>query len=179
MDAILAMEGNGPRTGNPRQLGVLLLSSDPIALDATASRIVNLPPEFMPTSAPGEKSGLGTYHAENIDVLGESIESFTCEEFEVIRTAPVLCSAGRLQTFAKNRICERPKIDKSKCTNCGTCVEMCPVEPKAVNWHGGDEAKLPWHKYGRCIRCYCCQETCPEGAISVENPLLGRIFTRI
>ena len=34
-------------------------------------------------------------------------------------------------------------------------------------------------KFDRCIRCYCCQETCPEGAISVETPLLGKLYSRI
>ena len=65
MDGISAMEGNGPRSGKPKQLNVLLLSIDPIALDATASRIINLNPEFIPTSKLGEKAGLGTYRAEN------------------------------------------------------------------------------------------------------------------
>ncbi len=68
IDGIMAMEGNGPRSGNLKQLNVLLLSSDPIALDATASRIIHLDPEILPTSKPGEESGLGTYHAENITI---------------------------------------------------------------------------------------------------------------
>jgi uncharacterized protein (DUF362 family)/ferredoxin len=179
MDGIMAMEGNGPRGGKPRQLNVLLFSTDPIALDATACRIIDLVPEFVPTSAPGEKSGLGTYRSEDIEILGEGIETFIDTGFDVIRRSPVPCSTSRLRNFVKNRICERPKIDKTKCTNCGTCVKTCPVEPKAVNWHSGDTSKQPTHIYGRCIRCYCCQETCPEGAISVENPLLGKIMVRI
>ena len=113
---------------------------------------------------------------ESIEVVGENIESFVDENFEVIRTPPVPSSGGRMKTFIKNRISPRPAIDLVKCTICGTCVEMCPVDPKAVDWHKGDKSKSPTYKYGRCIRCYCCQETCPEGAISVDNPLLGRIF---
>ncbi|MFC2071025.1 DUF362 domain-containing protein, partial [Chloroflexota bacterium] len=83
MDGIRAMEGNGPRSGKLKQLNVLLLSSDPVALDATACRIIDLDPEFVPTSIPGEKAGLGTYHAENIELVGESIESFLDKSFEV------------------------------------------------------------------------------------------------
>ena len=179
MDGIIAMEGNGPRSGKPSKVNILLFSSDPIALDATACRIIDLAPEVVTTSAPGEKAGLGTYHSENIEVLGEKIESLIIHDFDAIRRAPTPRSAGRLSNFIKNRICERPAIDKAKCTNCGTCVRMCPVEPKAVDWYTGDESKPPTHKYDRCIRCYCCQETCPEGAISVEKPLLGKIYSRI
>ena len=176
MDGIMAMEGNGPRSGNPKNLGVLLLSSDPIAIDSIACKIIDLDPEAVPTSKPGERAGLGVYHHVNIEVVGENIESFIDVNFEVIRTPPVRSSGGGVKTFIKNRICPRPAIDATKCTSCGTCVEMCPVDPKAVDWHKGDKSKPPMYKYGRCIRCYCCQESCPDGAVAIDNPLLGRIF---
>jgi uncharacterized protein (DUF362 family)/Pyruvate/2-oxoacid:ferredoxin oxidoreductase delta subunit len=176
MDGIVAMEGNGPRGGKPKKMDVLLLSSDPIAVDATACRIIDLDPEAVPTSRAGEKAGLGTYHSENIEIVGEDIESFLDRSFEVIRTPPTPCSSGRLRTFVKNRICEKPVIDEAKCNKCGVCVKMCPVEPKAVDWHNGDKSRSPTYKYDRCIRCYCCQENCPEGAIFIESPVLGRIF---
>lgn len=44
MDGIFAMEGNGPRGGSPRKMDVLLFSRDPIALDATVCRLMNLDP---------------------------------------------------------------------------------------------------------------------------------------
>ncbi|MFC2036017.1 DUF362 domain-containing protein [Chloroflexota bacterium] len=154
MDGITAMEGNGPRSGKLKQLNVLLLSSDPIALDATACRIIDLDPETVPTSRPGEKAGLGTYHVENIELVGESIESFFDPSFKVNRTPPVHSSSGRFRTFVKNIITQRPVIDKAKCTYCGTCVEMCPVKPKAVDWYKGDKSKPPKYDYDYCIRCY-------------------------
>ena len=156
MDGIVAMEGNGPRSGKLKRLNVLLLSSDPIALDATACRIIGLNPEIVPTSEPGEKAGLGTYHAENIEIMGEAIESFLVPSFEANRAPLIRSSGGRFMTFIKNRITQKPVIEKAKCTSCGTCVKMCPVEPKAVDWHNGDKSRPPEHNYGRCIRCYCC-----------------------
>jgi formate hydrogenlyase subunit 6/NADH:ubiquinone oxidoreductase subunit I len=84
-----------------------------------------------------------------------------------------------VRVFIKNRITQRPVIDKVKCTHCGTCVRMCPVEPKAVDWVKGDKTKPPKHNYDRCIRCYCCQETCPEGAISVVTPWIARLMGRM
>lgn len=179
MDGIVAMEGNGPRGGRLKQLNVLLLSGDPIALDATACRIAYLDPEVVPTSKPGEKAGLGTYQVENIELMGEALESFIDRGFVVNRTPPVSGSGGRIRVFLKNRITQRPVIDKAKCTLCGTCVTMCPVQPKAVDWHKEDKSRPPRHNYDRCIRCYCCQEICPEGAIYLSSPLLGRIYSRI
>ena len=176
MDAVMAMEGNGPRGGRPRKLGALLLSSDPVALDAIACKIIDLNPAFVPTSAPGEKAGLGTYHYENIEVVGGNVEAFICKDFDVVRKPPVPSTSGRVGTFIKNRTSPRPAIDKALCTCCGTCVRHCPVTPKAVNWVGGDESRPPAHNYNRCIRCFCCQEMCPESAISVKETLLGKIF---
>ena len=179
MDGIMAMEGNGPRSGRLKQLKVLLLSSDPIALDATACRIICLNPEIVPTSKAGERAGLGTYHAENIELMGDAIEPFLNASFEVNRAPPMHRSASRFRTFLKNRITDRPVIDRAKCTFCGTCVTMCPVQPNAVNWYKGDRSRPPRHNYGLCIRCYCCQETCPEGAIIIDSPLLARVSRRI
>jgi uncharacterized protein (DUF362 family)/Pyruvate/2-oxoacid:ferredoxin oxidoreductase delta subunit len=178
MDAVMAMEGNGPRNGKPREMGVLLLSTDPIAMDAVACKLIDLDPALVPTSSPGEKSGLGTYHYENIEILGAKVEDFICRDFDVVRKPPVPVSSGRLKTFYKNRITPRPVINKSLCNQCGTCVRHCPVNPKAVDWDKGNEKLPPIHYYDRCIRCFCCQELCPQGAISVKIPWPGRIFFR-
>ena len=178
MDAIVGMEGNGPRSGKTRQIGVLLLSTDPVALDAVACKLIDLNPELVPTSKPGEQSGLGTYHYENIEILGEPIEPLIVKDFQVVRKAVPPATSGAIRTFLKNRGTPRPVIDPAKCTACGTCIKMCPVGPTALDWMQLETGKIPKHNYSQCIRCYCCQEMCPEGAITVKTPLLGRLFFR-
>lgn len=180
MDGIAAMEGNGPRSGRLRNLNVMLFSSDPVALDATACRIINMDPEIVPTSVPGEAGGLGTYHEENIELLGESLGSFYTPDFDIDRSPVIPVTGGWVRTIIKNRITPRPVIERTTCTSCGTCIEMCPVVPKAVNWKQGDSgSQPPVYNYSRCIRCCCCQEVCPEGAITIRSPLLARILSRL
>jgi len=180
MDGIIAMEGNGPRNGKTREMNLILLSTDPVALDATACRIVNLDPVIVPTAMPGEKAGLGFYHSENIEITGEPLESFFTADFDIIRTPPVsIVERSKFRNFVKNRITDRPVIDKKLCTGCGTCIKMCPVEPKAVDWPHGENLGKPVHYYDRCIRCFCCQETCPEGAITIKRSFLSRLFIKI
>jgi len=174
MDAVMAMEGNGPRNGNPKKLGVLLFSNDPIALDAVACKIINLDPAYVPTSQPGEKAGLGTYLFRNIEMVGDNLETFIDESFDVVRKPPVSTPSGWLRTFLRNQLSPKPVIDSIICSNCGICVKQCPVNPKAVDWYRGNKFKPPTYKYNRCIRCYCCQELCPEGAIYVRETLLSR-----
>ncbi|WP_435549405.1 4Fe-4S binding protein [Desulfobacterium sp. N47] len=33
--------------------------------------------------------------------------------------------------------------------------------------------------YEKCIRCYCCVEVCPEGALKAVETLPGKIIRRL
>jgi Pyruvate/2-oxoacid:ferredoxin oxidoreductase delta subunit len=179
MDAIVAMEGNGPQSGDPRSLNVLLFSTDPVALDAVACKIINLDPTFVPTSELGEKAGLGTFRLDNIEIVGDPIERFLCPSFKIVRKKPVAFSGSHASRLAKRLVTPRPVISSKACTRCGTCVRQCPVNPKAVDWLDAAHKKPPQYNYDRCIRCYCCHEFCPSKAIFIKRPLLGRLFPMI
>ena len=179
MDGVMAMEGNGPRGGTPRQMNVILFSTDPIALDATASRMINLNPLFVPTTLVGAEVGAGNYKEEDIEIVGDALKDFICMDFNVERTPVKSMKKGKMIQFLNNRLVPKPFIIEEKCTQCGTCVHSCPVEGKAVNWLNGDKTKAPVYDYSKCIKCYCCQEMCPESAIYLKEPLIikvGKIF---
>jgi len=106
----------------------------------------------------------------------QDIEDYICNDFEVVRKPPFPESHGRFRIFLKNRISPKPTINKALCTNCGTCVRLCPVTPRAVDWFNGDKSCSPSYDYSRCIRCFCCQEVCPESAIYIKETLLSSIF---
>ena len=178
MDGVMAMQGNGPRSGDPVAMNVLLFSSDPVALDAVACRLVDLDLEHVPTMKPGREWGLGTYLSEEIELLGDSLDPLINGDFEVVRKPPLDLS-GALINRAKGWVAPRPIIREELCTRCGACVAVCPTAPKAVNWRDQGESRHtspPVHDYSRCIRCFCCQEVCPERAIIVRTPFLGRII---
>ncbi|MDO8848788.1 MAG: DUF362 domain-containing protein [Coriobacteriia bacterium] len=174
MDAIVAMEGNGPRNGDPRQVGVLLLSDDMVALDALGCRIMALDRALVDTVVYGERWGLG--NATDIELLGDELP--VLDDYVVNRSHASTTGGRMSSSTVKRLITPRPFIVHDRCTRCGTCVQVCPVDPKAVDWVGGDRSVPPAHDYERCIRCYCCQEMCPERAIEVKTPLLGRIIRR-
>ncbi|HHW31965.1 MAG TPA: DUF362 domain-containing protein [Clostridiaceae bacterium] len=178
MDAVYAMEGNGPRSGRPRKLNLLLFSEDPVAIDSTACRIINLNPEYVPTIVYGKEGGLGTYLQEEIQLVGDDINSFYAPDFDVKREPVRPFKQSGAIRLLKNALVPKPHIFSSKCVKCGVCVSVCPVKPKAVNWHDGIKDKPPTYVYNRCIRCFCCQELCPEGAIELKVPALRKIFKR-
>lgn len=175
MDGIVAMEGNGPRNGDPRPLSVLLFSSDPIAIDATACRIIDLDPALVPTITWGERWGLG--QASAVELVGDPLESFVAPDFVVNRQrGSTTGRPGLVSRLVKNWVVPRPAVRPQRCTRCGTCVRVCPVNPKAIDFADNERSVPPRHDYRRCIRCYCCQELCPENAIVIETPLLGRVI---
>ncbi|MDD4971742.1 MAG: DUF362 domain-containing protein [Paludibacter sp.] len=178
MDGIVAMEGNGPRGGTARAMNVLLFSTDPVALDATASRLINLNPIFVPTTLKGAESGAGTFLEEEIEIAGDTLKDFICKDFNVERSPVKAVKKSRVISFLNNHLVAKPVIIPEKCTQCGTCVQSCPVEGKAINWQEGDHTKVPVYDYSKCIRCYCCQEMCPEGAIILKIPTIVKVGKR-
>ena len=69
MDGVVAMEGNGPSSGTPVNMNVLLLSADPVALDAVFCHLIHLDPAEVPTCVSGANVGLGVMDAESIEVV--------------------------------------------------------------------------------------------------------------
>lgn len=53
------------------------------------------------------------------------------------------------------------KIDQGKCTECGMCMEICPVE--AIVYE--DVVKID---DTRCINCRMCLTVCPFKAITMR-----------
>ena len=180
MDGITAMEGNGPTSGTPTPMNVLLFSDDPVALDSVFCTLIHLDPAAVPTNVYGQKQGLGTMESRDIIVrtpegdltLEQTQARFGRDDFDVYRGTlqkGLLSKLMPLLPFLQHR----PKADPKKCVACGICEEACPVEEKAVHSGNGKKAR---YDYRKCIRCYCCQEMCPVKAIEVYRHPLSKLF---
>ncbi len=178
MDAVVAMEGKGPRSGAPRPIGALILSRDPVALDMVACRIIGMPESSVPTFEAAREAGLSSGGFESIEIAGGRLEDFACPDFKADRSAPRPLGGGPALVFLKNRISPRPEVSGPKCVRCGNCVAICPAIPKAMSLRGGSDAP-PSVRADKCIRCFCCIEVCPEGAISIRTPLLVRLTRKL
>ena len=177
MDGVVAMEGNGPSSGTPVNMNVLLFSDDPVALDAVFAALVHLEPSAVPTCVSGARVGLGVMGEDEIDVLTPSgtltltqaQQQYGKVDFDVFRGTirkGLLFKVMPLLPFLQHR----PRVNLKKCIACGVCEESCPVPEKAV--HSGNDRKARYD-YRKCIRCYCCQEMCPVKAIEVyRHPLM-------
>lgn len=73
MDGTIGMEGSGPKTGVPRVSDLVLASSDPVALDTVASRIMGFDPEQISHIRLSAEKGIGTNDFGEIQVKGTEV----------------------------------------------------------------------------------------------------------
>ncbi len=169
VDAIVAMEGNGPSSGRPYALGLLLAGEDGVAVDSVASRMIGFPEGFIDTTRIAASMDLGEEDLGELDIVGDGADvrpdSFELPSNRVKKLVP-----RPLARLIAPLVSVRPVIDPNRCTGCGFCYESCPVEA-IVRKDGIYEVNDK-----RCIDCLCCHELCPESSIDIELSWLARFF---
>lgn len=75
MDATICGNGPGPRTMKPVEKGMMLASSDPVAIDAVASRMMGFDPMKIDYIRMAHEDGLGVGNPREIAVLGEDVSA--------------------------------------------------------------------------------------------------------
>jgi uncharacterized protein (DUF362 family)/NAD-dependent dihydropyrimidine dehydrogenase PreA subunit len=155
MDGVLAMDGDGPASGRPRELGVIAVSRDALALDAFIERCLALPSP-LPLMRLALDKGL-LEETEMVDLGMPPIKDFILPKtMDVGWNLP-----GAVRHTMKALFVRKPKCAQDLCRQCGVCAEVCPASAIKT------DEEFPAFDYKKCIRCYCCQEMCPHGAIKV------------
>lgn len=72
-DAAKAFEGLGPSSATPVQMGLLLASADPVALDVVACQLMEISPESVRLIQECAAVGVGVADPERIKVVGERV----------------------------------------------------------------------------------------------------------
>jgi len=172
IDAVVAMEGNGPASGDPRALGLIAASKEGLAIDAVCAHILGVPPADVPILEAARKRGLKEAGYENAEVLGDETALFKVSGFKLPPLVHTRFTEG-LPYFIGRRLRKsltvRPHILNSKCTHCDLCVGVCPARIM-------ESSKRIKIDYDQCIRCFCCQEMCPNEAITSKAGWLKKII---
>lgn len=169
IDAIDAMEGNGPTGGNSHPLHMLLAAKDFYTQDYFAAGLMGLKPEEIVMIRQAMEKGL--VKKEEIELVGDAVPT-DLTPFEKPETVK-LDFTGRVPgfmskpfVFVASRILKSyPQLKEEVCIGCGKCAESCPAQVITIV-----NKKAKFKKKG-CISCFCCQEMCPMKAIAVRKAL--------
>ncbi len=167
LDGVLAMEGDGPgKGGTPKKVGVILGSDDAVAMDVAVCRMLGIAPEELLTNVAAQELGL---MPGEISVEGTlpRIANYKLPEIGAVIFGPRIFHGILRRYFV-----QRPQVLESACKLCGECWKLCPAHAVA---RAGKKVKFD---YNECIRCYCCLEVCPHGAIHSLEPPAGRLLSK-
>ena len=170
IDGIIGMEGNGPGSGTPKGIGLILASRDAVAMDRIICEIIGAEPEKLFILSAARELGYGNTELKSIDVKGENIESIRIDSFKFPSLTSAEFGPPFLRKLIKDLVNSKPKEDINQCTLCNFCIDVCP--PKII----GKKINRLNFNYDDCIRCYCCIEVCPEGAMKVKQGLITRFL---
>ena len=149
VDAHVAMEGEGPTTGEPVDLGLIIAGVNAVAVDMVASAVMGWNPMDVGTNYLASLRGLGPHDLSEIEVLGEQVDRVN----RLFRKPQIASDKEQFYRIRMPLVC-----DAGKCKSCGICEKVCPG--KAITLYD-----IPEFDMEKCIQCFCCMELCPNGAI--------------
>ncbi len=177
VDAVVAMEGQGPSGGTPRTVGRIFAGTDPLAIDTLCARAMGFDVRDVRMLAAARRHDLGVGDCNAITVIGDSAEALRIPGFRLPHTSriaphvprwlmrPLAAAAGRLFWV-------KPCVLLEHCTRCHRCVRSCPTGAMRA-----EKGQMPRLDARTCISCLCCQEMCPAHAIYARKSFaVTRIF---
>ena len=173
MDGITAMQGEGPTAGDVYNGHKILISTDPLALDTVAAKMIGLDIMDIPILNAARERNLGQWKLENIQVCGD----YNCPpELKGFKLPKRFNSKKKQNYGALIKVIDflktRPKIKLSLCKQCNMCVESCPVQAIDKETKGID--------YSKCIECMCCHELCRYKAVELKKDnMIAGLMTKL
>lgn len=177
LDGVVGMDERGPAAGRARDVGIVFASRDVLALDLAAASCLGSDAHSVTTLRyAADFYGRPLPSPRVIPIDGEADgaprppDDFRLLEPESL-SRPYLFPK-RLWSLLRRTLAPYPLVLADRCTGCGACVAICPVQTISIAGKAEGPAVID---YGPCIRCFCCEEACPENAITPRVSLLGRL----
>ncbi|MFA7535237.1 MAG: DUF362 domain-containing protein [Desulfuromonadales bacterium] len=170
VDAITAMEGNGPGSGDPVHVGALLAGAEALAVDAVAIHLLGLRQESVWTQRVALEKLLPGSRLDEVEIVGADPRTLRPRSFRPAKNTEIHFGLPAfLRESLKQSLTAWPKVDSDKCKLCGLCAEHCPPHVMSI---GNQRLNID---YKHCIGCFCCQELCPHNALFTGQGLLLRM----
>lgn len=175
MDAVVAMDGDGPSGGDPFQSNLILASRDPYAMDTVAAHLVGMEPLTLPPIKVAAERGLTTGRVEDVEIIGLPLEQARLRDFRygtatkvdtgvfpqiIRRLGRGLLAARTMEGAALEAAEDYNALDVGTAPRFmrGWFTRQVVANPRATD---------------RCIGCRVCEKSCPVGAITMVD---GRAY---
>jgi uncharacterized protein (DUF362 family) len=89
IDAVSAMDGQGPIRGRTRPLGWLIASTDPIACETICAKLINTQPDDYPIIRTAKKINFGCTDLDQIKIMGNDYTDKICTDFRPAKLIPI------------------------------------------------------------------------------------------
>ncbi|HPA62772.1 MAG TPA: DUF362 domain-containing protein [Spirochaetota bacterium] len=169
MDAVVSMEGDGPRNGSPVSTNFIGASFDPLALDCVCSEIIGYKSDDIPILYEAKKRR----ESFEIEIAGDDAVSLKPSSFKLVEKVTDIAFLRkilnrRIYNLVRNVFIPAPSIGK-KCVLCMKCFSIC--SPQAISVSQSKEGRHLKVDLSKCIRCYCCHEVCAFDAMTIKRHL--------
>lgn len=174
VDAVVGMEGDGPGSGDPVEIGALIAGSNPLAVDAAAIDLLGIKPAQVWTQKLAIETGRRGSTLEQVELCGTALIDLRIAKFRPAKNTGINgCVPVFLEQLLKQALTARPEPLHHICTRCGICVDICPPHAMKIS------AQRLSIDDKKCIRCFCCQELCPQGALQTRQGWLLKMSHRL
>jgi ferredoxin len=152
------------------QIGALLAGRHPQAIDTVACALIGLTTAQVWTQQKALDTKRPFVALDQLELVGADLNELKLSAFRPSKVTDINFGLkGNLKKHLKHAITARPVVDRALCQLCNDCVNHCPPNVMKI------EKRRLQIDYDRCIRCFCCQELCPHGALLTKQGLLLRL----
>ncbi|MFC1855791.1 DUF362 domain-containing protein [Thermodesulfobacteriota bacterium] len=172
-DMIMVMEGNGPSSGRPKEVGAILTGTDCVAMDRVICDILDIPLELAYMLNEAKKFSDLESDLNNIEIISDGLDEIIkkAKGFMLPRKTEVDFGLPPfLKRLLREHLTSKPIIDKNLCRFCKACEDICPANVITIE---GEEISFD---YDKCIECFCCQEMCSFNALKVKQGILLKMI---
>ncbi len=96
IDGIVAMEGQGPISGQSKQLGYLIAGVDPAACERACCDLVGFNPADLPLLTTAKKMGVGIRPDVPVEIVGNGFDKPACPDFKAAQLTPLQFTFPRI-----------------------------------------------------------------------------------
>jgi len=97
VDGTIAMDGNGPKTGRPRELGIVGAGGDLVEVDSVCARLMGFDPREIPHLVEAERRGLGKIGTSHVGDVIEPPEPFRPAGHNLVSKVELFLRRSRLK----------------------------------------------------------------------------------